>query len=222
MPRHRVTPMVSNHEGMTAVHYAIWISLSLAVAAQRDSLDQILTAGCSVCEVRFDLTLNKGKYEVGEPIILAIRLTNIGSAPVEIPLTSDVTGRHDGYAFAVTDASGRRIPNPGEGSIAGLGALGGVKLTMLKDPVADVRHVAASAVGGYEDAAALEALKGVVHDPDPSVSEQATIAVGWVAESSEPNGATRKDAIEVLRSVKESGGAAGRQALYWLARVGSR
>jgi hypothetical protein len=90
---------------------------------------------------------------------------------------------------------------------------------MLKDPVARVRHVAASAVGGYENAAALEALKAVVHDPDPDVSEQATIAVGWVAESSQPNGATRSNGIEVLRSVGQSGGRAGRQALYWLHRL---
>jgi HEAT repeat protein len=93
---------------------------------------------------------------------------------------------------------------------------------MLKDPVARVRQVAASAVGGYQDAAALEALKAVVRDPDPDVSEQATVAVGWVAESSTPSSATRKDAIEVLRSLTPSGGAAGRQALYWLARIGDK
>jgi HEAT repeat protein len=91
----------------------------------------------------------------------------------------------------------------------------------LSDPVATVRHRATIAVGGYQNAAALEALKGVVNDSDPTVREQAAIAVGWAAQAATPGSATRRDAIEVLRQIIQSGqDPASRQAADWLARVG--
>jgi hypothetical protein len=89
----------------------------------------------------------------------------------------------------------------------------------LMDSVAWVRHGAASAVGAYRNNAALKALKAVVHDPDPGVSEQATIAVGWVAAAAKADSAVRKEAIEVLRDVKRSGGRPAEQATYWLGKV---
>jgi hypothetical protein len=89
----------------------------------------------------------------------------------------------------------------------------------LTDPLAMVRHRAAAAIGAYQNAAALKALKAVVHDPDPGVSEQATIAVGWVAAAAKPNSAVRKEAIEVLRDVVRSGGRPAEQSTYWLGKV---
>lgn len=89
----------------------------------------------------------------------------------------------------------------------------------LKDPLAMVRQGAAAAIGAYQNAAALKALKAAVHDPDPGVSEQATIAVGWVAAAAKPASAVRKAAIEVLRDVVQSGGRPAEQATYWLGKV---
>jgi HEAT repeat protein len=93
---------------------------------------------------------------------------------------------------------------------------------MLTDSVAKVRHSASTAVGGYENEAALKALKTVVADTDPDVSEQATICVGWIAESASRDGETRKEAVDLLRSVAVSSrGRASQQAKSWLARIGS-
>jgi len=89
----------------------------------------------------------------------------------------------------------------------------------LKDPLAMVRQSAAAAIGAYQNAAALKALKAVVHDPDPGVSEQAAIAVGWVAAAAKPASAVRKEAIGVLRDVARSGGRPAEQATYWLGKV---
>lgn len=94
---------------------------------------------------------------------------------------------------------------------------------MLADPVASVRHQAAIAVGGYADERALRALRSVVADADPIVSEQATIAVGWVAQAANPGSATRNDAIAVLRGVAISArGRASDQALAWLGKVDAK
>jgi hypothetical protein len=94
---------------------------------------------------------------------------------------------------------------------------------MLKDPVAAVRQRTAAAVGQYADQRALEALRPAVEDPDPEVSEQATIAVGWVAVRAARDSDTRADAIAVLRAVADGERAgSSSQAKYWLSRVGSK
>jgi HEAT repeat protein len=92
----------------------------------------------------------------------------------------------------------------------------------LRDPVASVRHRAASAVGNYESAAALEALSAVVDDPDPDVSTQATVAVGWMAVAPASGDALRNRAVGILRRVGQSEGRSGRAALEWLARAGEK
>lgn len=89
----------------------------------------------------------------------------------------------------------------------------------LADSLPRVRQSAASAIGVYQDAEALQALKTAVRDMDPGVSEQATIAVGWVAMAAKPESAVRKDAIDVLRDVARAGGRSGKQAAYWLEKV---
>ena len=89
----------------------------------------------------------------------------------------------------------------------------------LKDPLAKVRQRAASALGVYRDAAALQALKTVVRDPDAGVSEQATIAVGWVAKAAPADSALRKEAVAVLRDMSGSTGRPAEQAKYWLRQV---
>jgi HEAT repeat protein len=94
---------------------------------------------------------------------------------------------------------------------------------VLRDPVSQVRHRAASAVGQYVNQHALDALRPVVADPDPDVSEQATIAVGWVADASPRESKTRADAVELLRALAASSRrGTSEQAKYWLSRVGAR
>jgi HEAT repeat protein len=94
---------------------------------------------------------------------------------------------------------------------------------MLADPVAAVRHQASIAVGGYADERALRVLRAVVADADPTVSEQATIAVGWVALAANPGSRTRNDAVALLRDVaRSSRGRASDQALTWLGKVDAK
>jgi hypothetical protein len=397
----------------SATHQAIWTGVFLVAALQTGSARQEVAAPCDRCELRFDLAAEKPQYEVGEPIGLSIRLTNVGTRPVAIQHTSDITGRHDGYRFEVFNESGTRIADPGLRSLSLLGSLGGtyplapgsgdsrqftlnyqvaplkqgryrvqgrfnsnhpnpglhadaaslsfeivdtprsrvrqrvaelvrdvngdprrvapllgftgdttaiaplvdllyrqddgvqasavdallfldraevtnalldalkgrgaryrlveflvltlqapaaemrpsllrsladsnpdaraaavdgLRLSyaahdpmlfaplagMLRDSVAKVRFSASTAVGGYEDEAALKALKVVVADTDPDVSEQATICIGWIAESASRDSETRKEAVNVLRSVAASSRArASQQAKSWLARIGS-
>jgi RNA polymerase sigma factor (sigma-70 family) len=92
----------------------------------------------------------------------------------------------------------------------------------LNDPLAKVRQRASSAIGAYRDAAALQALKTVVRDPDAGVSEQATIAVGWVAKANSADSALRKEAVAVLREMSNSTGRPAEQAKYWLGQVESK
>jgi hypothetical protein len=89
----------------------------------------------------------------------------------------------------------------------------------LADSLPRVRHSAAAAIGVYQDAEALRALKEVVRDPDSGVSEQAAIAVGWVAMGAKPESAVRKEAIAILRQVAKAGGRSGEQAAEWLGKV---
>ena len=70
--------------------------------------------------LRFDLTLDRGTYEVGEPIELALRLTNMGDAAVSVPVSSEFTGRNDGYSFVVRDEDGQVLKDPGREHISGL------------------------------------------------------------------------------------------------------
>lgn len=362
--------------------------------------------------LRFDLALDKKTYEVGEPIVLTLRLTNSGSLPLQVPVSSEVTGRHDGYSFQVQKDRGETLKDPcheyialmhslgssepvqpgnsctrdlllnyrvsplkpgkytvkgsfqprGEGQKAQVesadvsfrivatpaanlekrvarlaeevrtggdahrlapllgftghaaavgplvdllsaetdgvqavaaqallyldkdtvkkslldslrmrgpsdrmihllvvplqakaeevtpllvqwleakdgatryAAVSGIALSnggkaaellplleqRLKDPLARVRQSAAAAIGAYQNAAALKALKAIVHDSDPGVSEQATIAVGWVAAAAKPASAVREEALEVLRDMVRSGGRPAEQATYWLGKV---
>jgi hypothetical protein len=89
----------------------------------------------------------------------------------------------------------------------------------LEDSLPQVRHRAAAAVGQYQNAAAFEALKGVVHDRDSGVAEQAVIAVGWVAAAAKPQSALRTEAGALLHSLLTSEGASAKQAAYWLGKL---
>ena len=74
-----------------------------------------------------------------------------------------------------------------------------------------------------EDERALRVLRAVVADTDPTVSEQAKIAVGWVAQAANRGSTTRNDAIAVLRTVAISARSpASDQALTWLGKVDVR
>src|SRR5262249_42948205 len=59
-----------------------------------------------------DLALDKKTYEVGEPIVLRLRLTNSGLLPLEVPGSSEVTGRRDGYSFQVKNDKGELLKDP--------------------------------------------------------------------------------------------------------------
>jgi hypothetical protein len=109
----------------SATHQAIWSGVFLVAALQAGLARQEVAAPCDPCELRFDLAADKQQYEVGEPIGLAIRLTNVGTRPVAIQHSSDITGRDDGYRFEVFDESGNRVADPGLRSLSLLGSLGG-------------------------------------------------------------------------------------------------
>lgn len=94
---------------------------------------------------------------------------------------------------------------------------------MLRDSVAAVRLKASAAVGGYQNQQALAALTPVVDDADGSASEQATIAIGWIAQAAAIGSETRRTAIEVLRRAANSDRkAVAEQARKWLANVGAQ
>jgi hypothetical protein len=369
---------------------------------------------CESCQLRLDLEVEKVTYEVGEPIVIAMRLDNVGTTQVQLQHTSDVTGRHDGYRFEVFDEDARQLPDPGKAAISLLGALGGMvsvapggadsrRLTLnyqvaplkpgryslrgvfdssypqsgvhadsnsivirieptptesirrrvdrllrnvaadpqhvapylgftgdraaipplvdllyhkddgvqvsaldallyldrgavegalldalrdrgpregmvhflvvnlatpnalirplliqglrsadgnarmgaveglrlsnsghdselfaplaatLRDPVAGVRHKASAAVGAYQNQPALAALTPLVDDPDITVSEQTTIAIGWIAQAAAVGSDTRVTAIDVLRrAAKSDRRAVAEQARKWLANVGAQ
>jgi hypothetical protein len=71
-------------------------------AAIRAQAQQPVTR-CESCQLRLDVQADKVTYEVSEPIVLSIRLTNTGTSQLQVLHTSDITGRHDGARFEVLD-----------------------------------------------------------------------------------------------------------------------
>jgi hypothetical protein len=389
---------------------AILITIGTPVRAQTGAA----VARCESCRLRFELRADKVTYEVGEPIVLAIRLANVGTTQIQVQHTSDISGRHDGYRFEVFDEAAHQLPDPGNAAIsllgglegtvsvapgradsrqltlnyqvavlkpgrysikgvfdssypqsgvhaesnslaidiqptpaghlrqrvnslvqnvdsdpgavapylgftgdetaipplvdllyhkddhvqvaaldallyldrgaveqslldavrdrgprerivyfliegraipnalirplliqglrsadaaARMGAVEGLRLSnpendpellaplvaMLRDPVADVRHKASSAVGSFGDREALAALTPLIDDPDDSVSEQTTICAGWIAQAAAIGSDTRRAAIEVLRrAAKSDRRAVAERAGEWLAKVGAQ
>src|SRR5581483_3068849 len=65
----------------------------------------------------FVLALDKTRYDVGEPIVLTARVTNGRQTPLEIQLSTEVTGQLDGYSFQVRDGSGKLVKAPGDRAI---------------------------------------------------------------------------------------------------------
>lgn len=114
----------------------------LVAALQTRPAGQAVAAPCVSCDLRFDLTIEKDSYEVGEPIGLSIRLTNATTDQVSVRHTSDVTGRHDGYRFDVFDEAGSLVADPGLRSLSLLGALG--SLFPLAPGTSDRRHFLAN------------------------------------------------------------------------------
>jgi hypothetical protein len=106
---------MSLRESMTGYRNAVWLALCLGVIAPGVgcALGRALVRAseCARCEVRFELALDKVAYQVGEPIVLKIRIHNVGSEPVEMSTSPEVTGRLDGFTFVVTDVDGKRIPD---------------------------------------------------------------------------------------------------------------
>ena len=76
---------------------------------------------------------------------------------------------------------------------------------LLHDPSPDVRRYASIEVGVYGGQLALDALRSAVTDPDDDLSEQATIAVGWIATDAAAESETRRQAVELLTTLADSG-----------------
>jgi hypothetical protein len=100
---------------------AILITIGTPVRAQTGAA----VARCESCRLRFELRADKVTYEVGEPIVLAIRLANVGTTQIQVQHTSDISGRHDGYRFEVFDEAAHQLPDPGNAAISLLGGLEG-------------------------------------------------------------------------------------------------
>jgi hypothetical protein len=101
------------------------LTLTVVFAAASVVRGQEPAKDCALCQLRFDLAVDRNTYEVGEPIQLSLRLTNLGTTQIQVQHTSDVTGRHDGYRFEVLEEDGRQVADPGAASISLMGALGG-------------------------------------------------------------------------------------------------
>lgn len=61
------------------------------------------------------LSLDREKYEVGEPIVANVALTNSSKQAFKVDRSSDVTGMIDGYSFQVSDDKGKPVPLDGPG-----------------------------------------------------------------------------------------------------------
>src|ERR1051325_4301838 len=64
--------------------------LVIADAASGRRLQEPVTR-CESCRLRLDVATDKVTYEVGEPIVISIRLTNVGSSPVDVQERSAAT-----------------------------------------------------------------------------------------------------------------------------------
>jgi len=109
---------------MKAVACSVLI-LTVVFAAASVVRGQEPAKDCELCQLRFDLAVERNTYEAGEPIQLSLRLTNLRTTQIQVQHTSDVTGRHDGYRFEVLDEDGPQVADPGGASISLMGALGG-------------------------------------------------------------------------------------------------
>ncbi len=98
---------------MNAARLAIGIGLWLAAAIGSVAAEP----------VRYDLSADKERYEVGEPIVVTIRLTNEGDAPFEVPASSERSGRNY-HVFDVKNANGDVIQDPLNEYIWMLGSIG--------------------------------------------------------------------------------------------------
>ncbi len=114
------------------------------------------------------------------------------------------------------------------GAVEGLGRFNAQKdpalfpklAARLKDENSNVRRQAASAVGSYRNAEALEALKGVLGDTNKTVAEQATIAVGWTGAAAAPKSQLKEDARNTLvKMARDPRPDVSRQATYWLSKI---
>src|SRR5262245_21936976 len=108
-----------------AVRWAFTTMLVVA-ASQIDGAGQVASNRCDGCRLQFDLAVDKNSYEVGEPVVLSISLTNVGASPVLLVHSSDVTGRSDGYQFDVFDERGNQIADPGRAAISLLKSIDGI------------------------------------------------------------------------------------------------
>ncbi len=62
--------------------------------------------------LQFSLALEKDTFEVGEPIVALVRLTNHGTGDYIVQTSTRPAGSFDGFAFAVEDERGQAVPPP--------------------------------------------------------------------------------------------------------------
>ncbi len=74
---------------------------------------------------RFEISLDKECFEIGEPIIVHAKQTNLGTELLDYEESSDFTGRLAGYAFEVRREDGTFIKDPQHEYISNMEALGG-------------------------------------------------------------------------------------------------
>jgi len=72
------------------------------------------TAAVEPIEPRLELSLrlDKTRFEAGEPIPITAVILNRGPTPYSVQTSTEETGAWDGFAFTVTDATGRPVPCP--------------------------------------------------------------------------------------------------------------
>lgn len=62
--------------------------------------------------LELSLRLDKARFEAGEPIPITAVILNRGRTPYSVQTSTEETGAWDGFAFIVTDASGRPVSRP--------------------------------------------------------------------------------------------------------------
>jgi hypothetical protein len=112
-------------------------ALALALALPREARQ--LLSPCTECKVQLRLALEKSTYEIGEPIPVQLHVTNVGPQPIEMSSSSERSGRHDGFAFEVRNATGQNVPAPAVGSSSLLKSIGGFKT--LPPGATDTREI---------------------------------------------------------------------------------
>jgi HEAT repeat protein len=170
-----------------------------------------------VTQSLFDALIHRGPRER----MIEYLVTELDAAPNRVrPLLVRALRSPDASARAAA-VEGLYLSDVGRGSVDP--TLFPAFARLLHDPSPDVRRYASVVVGMYGGQLALDALRSAVTDLDGDVSAQATIAVGWVAMDAAVGSQTRRQALELLTTLADSGRpGVSSQAVEWLNMVRPR